>query len=228
MAGDAVGDSRLAEEFVRILGPVMGEATPVTVVDAVAFMTGVRADLLVVALPRLRGALDEVRGSKRLLTREAVAVLSEAEALLQEAPATKTREVLEAALAEARGGLARELSRLHSPVPVIAAEALPLARWMFGVGPPPRGAAVLELARCLDDFCQRSPLSPTDLEALRSLARRADAERDWPGWTRLLERLRTIRPRLLPRKALPPLYRSLAGVSEWGSQEPRSLEALLR
>ncbi|RKH61559.1 hypothetical protein [Corallococcus llansteffanensis] len=215
------------DELIRILGPVMGEDTPVTVEDAAACAMGVEAKVLVATLPALRAVLAEVRGLKVCFTREAVGVLSRAEALLQEAPVLRTREELEVALSALRVRLAAELSRLHAPVPVAVGDALPTARWLLGDGPPPRGSAVLELARGLDDFCRRAPLAGSDLEALRVLARRADAERETPGWPLLLERLRTLRPRLLPQKSLSPLYRSLAASETRISPAPVSLDALL-
>ncbi|RKH15066.1 hypothetical protein D7V97_01200 [Corallococcus sp. CA053C] len=216
------------DELIRVLGPVMGEDTPVTVEDAAACATGVDAKVLVAMLPTLRAVLAQVRGLKVCFTREAVGVLSRAEALLQTAPVLRTREELEAALTTLCARLAAELSLLHAPVPIMAGEALPTARWLFGDGPPLRGTAVLELARGLDDFCRRAPLAGPDLEALRALARRADAERDTPGWPLLLERLRTVRPRLLPQKSLSPLERSLAGAAPRVTLGPPSLEALLR
>ena len=221
-------DLRFRDELIRVLGPVMGEDTPVTVEDAAACTTGVEAKVLVAMLPPLRAVLAEVRGLKVCFTREAVGVLSRAEALLQVAPAVQTRGALEVALGGMCTRLAAELSLLHAPVPVAAGEALSTARWVLEDGPPPRGAAVLEFARGLDDFCRRAPLAAPDLEALRALARKADAERDTPGWSLLLERLRTVRPRLLPQKSLSPLERSLAGAAPRVSLGPPSLEALLR
>lgn len=227
VAEDTDVDLRFRDELIRVLGPVMGEDTPVTVEDAAACVTGVEAKVLVATLPPLRAVLAEVRGLKALLTREAVRVLSRADACLQQAPKLVTRVELERALGAACERLAAELSRLHAPVPVPVEAALGVARGLFGDGPQPRGAAVLELARGLDDFCRRAPLSTSDLEALRELARRADEERETPGWPLLLERLRTVRPRLIPQKPLPPLYRSLAGAP---ARVPLagSLEALLR
>ncbi|WP_147441921.1 hypothetical protein [Corallococcus exercitus] len=227
VAEDADVDLRFRDELIRVLGPVMGEDTPVTVEDAAACVIGVEAKVLVATLPALRAVLAEVQGLKASLTREAVLVLSQADACLQESPKLTTREELQRALEAGCGRLAAELSRLHAPVPVSVGEALGVARALFGDGPPPRGAAVLELARGLDDFCRRAPLSTPDLEALRELARRADTERETPGWPLLLERLRTVRPRLLPQKPLPPLYRSLAGAP---ARVPLAgtLEALLR
>jgi hypothetical protein len=205
----------------------MAEDTPVTVEDAAACATGVDSAALVATLPPLRAALARVHGLKACLTTEAFEVLAGAEALLHEGPTTHTRRELEVAVGAVRARLAAELSRLHAPVAVLPEDALRVARWMLGAGPPPRGAAVLELARRLDDFCRRAPLSPSDLEALRALAGRADSERDTPGWPLLLERLRTVRPRLLPRRSLPPLYRSLAGIQARAPDAPASLEALL-
>ncbi|NOK31713.1 hypothetical protein HMI49_00665 [Corallococcus exercitus] len=227
VAEDADIDLRFRDELIRVLGPVMGEDTPVTIEDAAACVTGVEAKVLVATLPALRAVLAEVQGLKARLTREAVRVLSRADACLQQARGLATRAELERALGTACEQLAAELSRLHAPVPILVEEALFVARALFGDGPPPRGAAVLELARGLDDFCRRAPLSTPDLEALRELARRADAERETPGWPLLLERLRTVRPRLLPQKPLPPLYRSLAGAP---AREPLAgtIEALLR
>ncbi|WP_163869216.1 hypothetical protein [Myxococcus eversor] len=225
---EAEVDPRIADELIRVLGPVMGEDTPITVVDAAAFATGGDARVLVAMLPRLRDALVELRTLRVGLTLESVGALSRAQTLLQRAPATETRLALARTVEDVRAKLASELSRLHAPVPITPAEALPIARWVLGEGPPPPGAAVLELARRLDDFCHLSPLAPLDLKALRALARKADAEREAPGWSRLLERLRTVRPRLMPRRALPPLYRSLAGAQEETTQGPLSLEALLR
>ncbi len=221
-------DPRFRDELIRVLGPVMAEDTPVTVEDAAAYVTGVDAEVLVAMLPRLRAALAEVRGLKACLAREAVELLSRVETLLHDAPATHTRRALEVAVNALRARLAAELSRLHAPVTVLPEDALPVARWMLGDGPPPRGAAVLEFARGLDDFCRRAPLSPATLDALRALARRADAERDTPGWPLLVERLRTVRPRLLPRRPLSPFYRSLAGIQARTPDAPASLEALLR
>ncbi|NOK16352.1 hypothetical protein [Corallococcus carmarthensis] len=227
VAEDTDVDLRFRDELIRVLGPVMGEDTPVTVEDAAACVTGVDAKVLVATLPALRAVLAEVRGLKAHLTREAVRVLSRADACLHQSPRLTTREALERALDAGRERLAAELFLLHAPVPVPVEEALGVARGLFGDGPPPRGAAVLELARGLDDFCRRAPLSTPDLEALRELARRADAERETTGWPLLLERLRTVRPRLLPQKPLPPLYRSLTGAP---ARVPLagSLEALLR
>lgn len=221
-------DPRFRDELIRVLGPVMAEDTPVTIEDAAACATGVDVAVLVATLPRLRTVLSQVRGLKVCLTQEAIALLTQAAALLHEAPALQTRRELEVAVDAARARLAVELSRLHAPVTVSPGDALLVARWVLGEGPPPTGAAVLELARGLDDFCRRAPLSPADLDALRALARRADAERDTPGWPLLMERLRTVRPRLLPRKAMPPLYRALAGVQFRTADAPASLEALLR
>ncbi|MCY1021210.1 hypothetical protein [Pyxidicoccus sp. MSG2] len=220
-------DPRFRDELIRVLGPVMAEDTPVTVEDAAAFATGVDSAALVATLPPLRAATARVRGLKACLTTEACEVLADAEALLYEGPTTHTRRELDVAVGAVRARLAAELSRLHAPVTVLPEDALRVARWMLGAGPPPRGAAVLELARRLDDFCRRAPLSPSDLEALRALAGRADSERDTPGWPLLLERLRTVRPRLLPRAPLPPLYRSLAGIQARAPAAPASLEALL-
>ncbi|NTX49726.1 hypothetical protein [Myxococcus sp. CA039A] len=225
---EAEVDPRIADELIRVLGPVMGEDTPVTVAEAAAVATGSDAKVLVAMLPGLRGALSELRALKVGLTGECVGALSRAELLLQQTPATATRLALESAMAGARTKLASELSRLHAPVPITSAEVLPIARWVLGDGPPPAGAAVLELARRLDDFCHRAPLTPLDLEELRVLARKADAERESPGWPWVLERLRTVRPRLMPRRVLPPLYRSLAGAQVEVTQGALSLEDLLR
>lgn len=225
--GDAGVDLRIQDELIRVLGPVMGEDTPMTVEDATACVTGVAAEVLVATLPPLRAALAEVEGVKVGLTREAVDVLSRADACLQKAPRGVLRAELERALQARYEALAMELSRLHAPVPVSAGEALDIARWRFGDGPPPRGAAVLEMARVLDDFCRRAPLTAADLEILRRLARAADAQRETPGWYRLLERLRTMLPRLRPQKPLPPLYRSLGGTPPRETSAD-SMEALLR
>ncbi|QSQ24305.1 hypothetical protein JY651_04875 [Pyxidicoccus parkwayensis] len=221
-------DLRFRDELIRVLGAVMAEHTPVTIEDAAASATGVEAAVLVATLPRLRVMLAQVRGLKAFLTAEALEMLTGAEALLREVPVMHTRQQLEAAVNASLARLAAELSRLHAPVAVLPEDALHVARWMLGSGPPPRGAAVLELARGLDSFCHRAPLSPPDLESLRSLARRADQERDTAGWPLMMERLRTVRPRLLPRRAVPPLYRSLAGVQARTAGAPASLEALLR
>ncbi|RYZ39641.1 MAG: hypothetical protein EOO71_19355 [Myxococcaceae bacterium] len=221
-------DLRFQDEFIRVLGPVMAEHTPVTLAEAAAWAAGMDPRVLVATLPSLREGLTQVLGLPQGLTREAVGVLSRAEALLQQCPGGHTRSALAAALEKMLARLADELSRLHAPVAVAVGEALPVARWMFGEGPPPRGAAVLELARRLDEFCRRAPLAPPDLEALRELARQADTGSGTPGWRLVLERLRTVRPRLLPLKPLPPLYRSLAGAPVRVSRVADSLEALLR
>jgi hypothetical protein len=225
---DREDDPRLPDAFIRVLGPILGEHTPLSPEDALALLLGVDPRRLVTTLPPLRAALAEVRALQPGLTRDTVAALTRAEALLSPAPETRTRAALAAALETPRARLAAELARLHAPVPVTAGEALPIARWLLDGGPAPRGAAVLTLARELDAFCHRAPLGPRDLEALRELARAADAEHDTPGWRPVLERLRTLRPRLLPVRAHPPLYRSLAGAPSSAPPQPSCLVDVLR
>jgi hypothetical protein len=125
--------------------------------------------------------------------------------------------------------LVAELTRTFDPVPIERGEAVAVAAWVLGGSPPPRRAGLLELARCLDDFCARAPLPATDQERLLQLARVADRERDDSAWQALFKRLWILRPRLLgEEKPRSPLERSLeTGTSARGAIRPDSLEGLL-
>jgi hypothetical protein len=216
----------LHEELVRVLGAVMAEDTPTTLEDAAALATGVDAALLETELPRLREALD---GLKRVegTGEPPVEALARAEQVLTRTRAPlHTRAKLDQAVRQGREQLAAELSRAYAPLTVPAEQALEIARWERGEGPPPEGDALLELARRLDDLCRRGPLSRTELQAVRALARRADEARELPGWRLLFRRLETVRSRLVRTPPVRPLYASLESAGA-RPKRPGTLESLL-
>ena len=212
----------LHEELVRVLGAVMAERTPATLEEAAGVATGVAPAVLEVELLRLRAAQEGLRAARGA---EQVRALEEAEAALASTgAAVHTRAQLARRIQEVREGLARALSREHAPVPVSADEALAVARWRLGAGDAPRGAALLELARQLDGWCERGPLKGEELERLRALARRADTEREHPGWRALFTRMRDVRPRLVGTARRVPLYASLQPAPR--KRSAQSLESL--
>ncbi|MBF5042324.1 hypothetical protein FGE12_07925 [Aggregicoccus sp. 17bor-14] len=197
----------LHEELVRVLGAVMAERTPATLEEAAGVATGVAPEVLEAELLQLRAAQEGLRAAEGV---EQVRALEEAEAVLATTgAAAHTRAQLALAAQEVRERLARALSREHAPVMVTAEEALAVARWRLGVGPAPRGAALLELAREVEGLCARGPAVGEERERLRALARRADAEREHPGWRALFARMRDVRPRLVGAVRRVPLYASL-------------------
>jgi len=105
--------------------------------------------------------------------------------------------------------LLTELNRLHQPLVIAVDEALPVARSILGGPPSRKRAALLALARSLDDFCRRAPLGLEDLQQLATLTQKADLERSEEGWQALADKLWQLRKRLFGRgeAPAPPIYR---------------------
>jgi len=229
-------------ELARVLGPSLGERTPLTVEDALRELC---SQACAVLLP-LHGALVEtasvLEDRHEPLSAETVEALEVAGRLRLSAAAAQDPVAampkafepplrsldrllrLEAATLER---LRATLDELHAPVQLEAGEVLPVARWVLGGPRPVRAAGMLELARRLDDFCARAPLDDAQRVELQRLARAADEDRDDPRWPKLAERVWTLRGRLgRPRPALLPLYASLAS-SKRTAARPGTLAGML-